>query len=113
MPEIKVVQKRNNTTEVTISGELTIYEAQSFFTEHIQPLTIQQQLNLKLAKLTEVDTAGIQVLIMLLNKAQELTASIRIISLSVAIKDYCELFQLHHYFTVTKDKVKSNSGENP
>ena len=112
MPKIKIVQKQNKTTEITISGELTIYEARAFYEQHIKSITSQQQMNINLVKLTEIDTAGIQVLIMLMKFATEQGAQIQMIHLSSAIKQYSKMFNLHHYFPSNDDGALNADGGN-
>lgn len=105
MASCKVVQKRNKVTEVTISGELDIYCAMEFYQQHIKPLKIQQSLTLKLAKLTDIDTAGVQILIMIIKAAKRQNSPYNIASLSSALKEYSETFQLERYFEPTPLEV--------
>lgn len=98
MAEIKITQKRNNSTEIAISGELTIYCAMEVYQEHFQQIKLKEITLLKLGSITEIDTAGIQLLIMLMKIANEQKSSYQITTLGEAIADYSNLFQLNHYF---------------
>ncbi|QBG35375.1 STAS domain-containing protein [Litorilituus sediminis] len=101
MASCKVVQKRNKVTEVTIAGELDIYCAMEFYQQHIKPLKIQQSLTLKLAKLSDIDTAGVQILIMLIKAAKQQQSPYQIDSISSALAQYSKTFQLERYFDPT------------
>jgi len=102
MAEVKVVQKRNNTTEITISGDLDIYCAMQVYQQHLQAVKIQQTLALKLANIVEIDTAGIQLLIVLIKAAWQQESHVHIASKSQSICDYSSTFQLEHYFNQTQ-----------
>ncbi len=103
MADIKIVQKRTNSTEVTISGELDIYCATEFYQQHIQQINIKEILTLKLAGITEVDTAGVQILIMLIKMAQKQDSKCHVNSISNALTEYSNIFQLNQYFITKKD----------
>lgn len=98
MAEIKITQKRNNSTEIVISGELTIYCAMEVFQQHFQQIKLKELTLLKLGNITEIDTAGVQLLIMLMKIVREKNSSYQIASLGDALTDYSNLFQLNCYF---------------
>jgi len=98
MAEIKITQKRNNSTEIAISGELTIYCVMEVFQQYFQQIKLKELTLLKLGNITEVDTAGIQLLIMLMKTIKEQNSYYQITSLGEAISDYSNLFQLNRYF---------------
>ena len=113
MAEIKVTQKRNNSTEITISGELTIYCAMDAYQQHFQQLKVKEITLLKFGSISEIDTAGVQLLIMLLKIVSEQNSSYQVISLGEALSDYSNLFQLNRYFIDFEDvnKVTSSNKE--
>jgi len=98
MAEIKITQKRNNSTEIAISGELTIYCATEVYQQHFEQIKLKELTLLKLGNITEIDTAGIQLLIMLMKIVSEQKSHYQIINLGEAIADYSNLFQLNRYF---------------
>jgi anti-anti-sigma factor len=98
MADIKITQKRNNSTEIIISGELTIYCAMEVYQQHFQQLKVKEITLLKLGNITEIDTAGVQLLIMLMKTVGEQGSNYQIISLGEALTDYSNLFQLNRYF---------------
>ncbi len=98
MAEIKVTQKRNNTTEIAINGELTIYCAMDIFQQHLKQLKVKEKTLLKLGDISEIDTAGVQLLIMLMKIVNEQKSHYEITSIGEALTDYSNLFQLNRYF---------------
>ena len=98
MADIKITQKRNNSTEIIISGELSIYCAMEVYQEYFQQLKVKEITLLKLGSITEIDTAGVQVLIMLMKIISEQNSSYQITDLGEALTDYSNLFQLNRYF---------------
>ncbi|KGJ91792.1 lipid asymmetry maintenance protein MlaB [Colwellia psychrerythraea] len=110
MAEIKVIQKRDNSTEITISGELTIYCAMEAFQQHFQQLKVKEKTLFKLGNISEIDTAGVQLLVMLMKIVSEQSSSYRVVSLGEALTDYSNLFQLNRYFVDFADISALTSG---
>ncbi|MCJ8318205.1 MAG: STAS domain-containing protein [Colwellia sp.] len=100
MAEIKITQKRNNSTEIIISGELTIYCAVDFYQQHIKAIKLKPLTILYLSDIDEVDTAGVQLLIMLFKEISRQQSQCQINSISRALQDYSNIFRLDHYFTL-------------
>jgi ABC-type transporter Mla MlaB component len=98
MADIKITQKRNNSTEIIISGELTIYCVMEAYQKHFQQLKVKEITLLKLGNITEIDTAGVQLLIMLMKIISEQNSNYQITSVGEAVTDYSNLFQLNSYF---------------
>jgi len=111
MAEIKITQKRNNSTEIAISGELTIYCAAEVYQHHFQQLKLKELTLLKLGNITEIDTAGIQLLIMLMKIVSEQNSQYKIISLGEALTDYSNLFQLNSYFVDFEEVTSTSSNK--
>jgi len=109
MADIKITQKRNNSTEITISGELTIYCAMEFYQQHLQAIKLKALTILNLSGIDEVDTAGVQLLIMLFKEINKQQSQCKINSISNALQEYSNVFCLQHYFT--PDKLKDESPE--
>ncbi len=109
MADVKITQKRNNSTEIVISGELTIYCAMEVFQQHFQQIKLKELTLLKLGNITEVDTAGVQLLIMLMKIVNDQSSHYQIISLGEALSDYSNLFQLNRYFVDFKDMSSATS----
>lgn len=98
MATVKVTQKRNGTTEITISGELDIYSAMEMYQQHFQSITLKELVTFKLRGITEIDTAGMQILIMLFKDIIQQNANYVIDSLSETVIEYSQLFNLQQYF---------------
>jgi anti-anti-sigma factor len=99
MAKIKITQKRNNSTEISISGELNIYCAMELYQEHFKALKFKEVVIIKLAGISEIDTAGAQLLILLFKEIASKKASYTITTSSNAIDEYSQLFNLARYFT--------------
>jgi len=110
MTTVKVTQKRNNSTEITISGDLTIYCVMEVYQKYFQTLKFKEQVFLKLSAIDEVDTAGVQLLIALFKEIKQQGSKYTIQKSCDSLKEYCTLFNLHHYFinnnntAITEDK---------
>ena len=98
MAEIKITQKQNNSTEITISGELTIYCAMDAYQQHFQQLKVKEITLFQFGNISEIDTAGVQLLIMLMKIVSEQKSSYQVTTLGEALTDYSNLFQLNRYF---------------
>ncbi|GAW94813.1 MULTISPECIES: STAS domain-containing protein [Colwellia] len=110
MAEITITQASNDSTEIVISGELTIYCAMEVFQQHFKQLKVRGLTLLKLDNITEIDTAGVQLLIMLMKIVNEQNCHYQVISLGEALTDYSNLFQLNRYFIDFEDiKVMTTS----
>jgi len=117
MAEIKITQKRNNSTEITISGELTIYCAMEFYQQHLQAIKLKALTILNLSGIDEIDTAGIQLLIMLFKEINKQQSQCQLNSVSNVLQEYSNIFRLEHYFTLhnphdeSLDKTSSKGEE--
>ncbi|WP_057830615.1 STAS domain-containing protein [Colwellia sp. TT2012] len=103
MAEITITQANNDSTEIVISGELTIYCAMDVFQQHFKQIKLKSLTRLKLDNITEIDTAGVQLLIMLMKIINEQNSHYQITSLGEALTDYSNLFQLNRYFIDFED----------
>lgn len=94
MANVKVTQKRNDSTEIVFSGELNIYSVMDTYQAHLKEITYKPTVIFKLAKIEEVDTAGIQLLLSIIKSVLAEGGQFQISSTSHALRDYCELFNL-------------------
>ena len=109
MAKVKVTQKRNNTTEIIFSGELTIYHAMEIFQKNIQNIKVKGQVTIKLSGITEIDTSGIQLLIILFKTIKQQSSHYCIESMSDTVKDYINLFNLSAYFLAQDNMLEEVS----
>ncbi len=99
MAKIKITQKRNNSTEITFSGELTIFFAMELYQEHLQRIKLKPKVIIKLSSVTEIDTAGMQILLILFKEITKKNGEYEISSINDVISDYVKLFNLEGFFS--------------
>jgi len=100
MATAKIVQKRNNTTEITVSGELTIYSVSDLFQSYFREITFKELVVVKLSAIEEVDTAGVQLLVMIFKMIAQQKSHYIVKSMSETLIEYTKLFNLQHYFSL-------------
>jgi anti-sigma B factor antagonist len=83
---------------IAIEGELTIYRAAELKPLLLAALPGSGPIELDLAEVSEVDTAGVQLLMLLRREAQALGRSLRLRSPSPAMVDAFELLDLTAWF---------------
>jgi len=105
MSTVKVTQKRNNSTEITISGELNIYSVMENYQKYFQTVKFKEQVILKLSGIEEVDTAGMQLLVVLFKAIEQQGSTYLIQTTSDSINEYSKLFNLKHYFKNNDNKL--------
>jgi len=99
MAKIKITQKRNNSTEIALSGELTIFCAMDLYQEHIQKIKFKSKVIFKLSSVSEIDTAGMQIILILFKEIKKQSGEYEVSSISDVISDYVKLFNLENYFS--------------
>jgi anti-anti-sigma factor len=108
MSKIKITQKRNNSTEIIISGELTIYTVLDIYQQHIQQIKLKELVSLKLAGVEEIDTAGMQLLLVLFKEVSKQNANYIVQSISDSLTEYINLFNLQSYFNSDEVALEGN-----
>ncbi|MES2151850.1 MAG: STAS domain-containing protein [Pseudomonadota bacterium] len=83
---------------LALDGELTIYRAAELKPLVLDALAANEALELSLAGVTELDTAGLQVLILAKQVAQATGRSLRLTEHSPAVLDVFELLDMGAYF---------------
>mgnify|MGYP000211514317 FL=1 len=99
MAKIKITQKRNNSTEITFSGELTIFCAMEIYQEHLQKIKLKPKVIIKLSSVSEIDTAGMQILLILFKEITKQSGEYEVSSINDVIRDYVKLFNLESCFS--------------
>lgn len=94
MASIKVTQKRNNSTEISFAGGLTIYSVMEAYHQHFETFTFKQLVVFKLDKIEEIDTAGIQLITSIIKSLLEQGSQYQVSSTSEPVKEFSELFDL-------------------
>lgn len=88
------VQSQDGVVTVLLSGELSIYSASPLFSEHVRDLDFSSSLLIDLSGVEEMDTAGMQILLMLLARADKVGKGCEVLSTSPAVDRYLDLFNL-------------------
>ncbi|NMM29385.1 MAG: STAS domain-containing protein [Glaciimonas sp.] len=81
-----------------IQGELTIYRAAELKQALLAALAEPSSLEVDLSCVTEIDTAGVQLLMLAKKTAQERQRELRLVAHSPAVIDVFELLNLAAYF---------------
>ncbi len=86
------------TSVLRIEGEMTIYRAAELKQTLLASLDQAKELEVDLAAVTELDTAGIQILILAKKQALAKQRKLRLIAHSPAVLDVLERLNLAAYF---------------
>jgi anti-sigma B factor antagonist len=84
--------------QLSIEGEMTIYRAAELKQALLAPLEGQALLEVDLSKVTELDTAGVQLLLLAKQTAQAGNNELRLRHPSPAVLEVFELLNLAAYF---------------
>lgn len=82
----------------TIEGEMTIYTALELKDQLLAPLDQCADMEIDLAGVTEIDSTGLQLLVMAKNEARERGKNLRISGHSPAVLEVLELCNLESFF---------------
>ena len=89
---------QRGTRRLAVEGDLTVYGAAALKKRLLDALARATQLEVDLSRVAEVDTAGMQVLILAKREALKAGKSLRLSGHSPAILDALDLFDLGAYF---------------
>lgn len=85
-------------TELTVVGELTIFGAADAYGFLTRALSERRDLRINLARTTEVDSSGVQVLLAAKRAAEAHGHGFELVAHSAAMLEVMELLQLSHVF---------------
>jgi anti-sigma B factor antagonist len=92
-------KKRKNATSILrIEGEMSIYRAVELKQTLLASLNEAAELEVDLAAVTELDTAGVQILMLLKRQALATRRKLRLVAHSPAVLEVFELLNLASYF---------------
>ena len=94
-------EKINGLCRARIEGEMTIFNAADLKKDLLEMLNECQEMELDLSEVSELDTAGLQLLVLAKRESENLKKSLRIASCSGAITAVMELFNMKEYFEET------------
>jgi anti-sigma B factor antagonist len=92
------VEQHENECQVVIDGEMTIYTAAELKAQLIPVLTVDKPLRINLANVTEIDSAGVQLLMLAKNSRVAREQHISLTDHSDAVTDVFQLMDLISYF---------------
>jgi len=91
-------QDRIEKSVLRIDGELSIYRATELKQTLLASLDQTRELEIDLAAVTELDTAGVQILMMVKRQAQATQRKLHLVGHSPAVLEVFELLNLAAYF---------------
>jgi anti-anti-sigma factor len=96
---MSITIETHGTTEcVTLAGELTIFTVSEMWLSMLQLVREAEDIEINLQGITEIDTAGIQLLMLLKMEVEQRGRSARFVNHSTEVLDGIELFDLASYF---------------
>lgn len=97
---MKAAKNKEKSAAVTlrIEGEMTIYRAAELKETLLAPLEPHVTLEIDLSAVTDIDTSGLQLLMLAKKTAKQREGELRLTGHSPAVLDVMELFNLAGYF---------------
>ena len=86
------------TTRLVLAGELTIYRAAELKSELLGALQPERELELDLSGVSELDTCGVQLLMLAKRSADAQGSALRLVGHSPAVLDVFDVFDLAGWF---------------
>lgn len=87
---------------LTLQGEFTIYDAG--VKDELLALCAGPQVEIDLSEVNEIDTVGIQLLLLVLRQAQMQKRSLRLVALHPAVQTMLELYGLEQTFNLDRQE---------
>ncbi len=91
-------EKNDGICKMRIEGDMTIFNAADLKKDLLDNLNECSELEMDLSQVNEMDTTGLQLLILAKREAVALNKGFRIISCSPATTNVLELFNMKDYF---------------
>ncbi|MET3131611.1 anti-sigma B factor antagonist [Oxalobacteraceae bacterium GrIS 1.11] len=91
-------QRKGGTATLRIEGEMTIYRAAELKPVLLAALEQPDTLDVDLSAVTELDSSGVQLLMMAKKQAQQQGQNLQLLAHSPAVLDVMELLNLAAYF---------------
>src|SRR5690242_20566626 len=86
---------------VTLTGNMTIYAAAALKDRLIAALNVVDALEIDLSEVSDIDTGGIQLLILAQRHAERAGKHLRLVAHSRPVLDLIELYRLGEFFSGT------------
>ena len=84
--------------QIKLAGELTIYNAIEIKDKLMEALKQHKEMEIDLAKVTEIDTAGFQLLLLAKQEAANQDTALRLVNHSEATLEIINLYHMAGYF---------------
>jgi len=91
-------EPQNADASLRIQGEMTIYRAAELKAMLLKPIQAGATVEVDLSGVTDLDTAGLQVLMLAKKTAQALGGELRLVAHSPVVVDVLELLHLSSWF---------------
>ncbi len=98
MTEFATQTTTDGAAHLMLDGAMTIYNAAEIKSQLLQALNSAPTLELDLSHVSEMDTAGFQLLVMAKRESQRLDRSLHIIGHSPAVQEVIEFFNMAAFF---------------
>ena len=92
------IEKKGQVCTLSIDGELTIYTAAEYKTQLLDHLVECEDLELNLSQVGEIDSAGLQILLVLKRDAEAAGRQLRLTNHSHAVYEVLELLNMQGHF---------------
>ena len=97
--------KAGDTCRIQLVGEATIYDAAELKERLVVELDRSLQLDLDLAQVHEIDTAGLQVLLLLQRECEQHSKTLHLVQPSQAVQNLISLFGLDNCFSMPQPEL--------
>ena len=94
-----IAEQHGSESRLCIEGELTIYRAAELKDAMLAALDREAALELDLSRVTELDTAGVQLLMLIHQTARARSKRLRLTASSPAVREVFALLHLDPYFS--------------
>lgn len=93
--------QQENVCQVTLSGELTIYTVETQKAQLLESLDKCQQMELDLHQVEELDTAGLQLLLLLQHAVIQAEKTLKLVCPSEAVLEVFSLLKMDKHFDIS------------
>ncbi|MDR7308656.1 STAS domain-containing protein [Rhodoferax saidenbachensis] len=95
---VTVERTKDDLCRILVEGEMTIYTAQELKDQLLAPLEQYKQVELNLGAVTEIDSAGLQLLVLVKTEAHAQDRTLSITDHSPCVLDILDLCDLEGFF---------------
>jgi len=89
----------SNKCRISIHGDLTIYQAHELKEELLAELDQHQELEINLSEVNEIDTAGIQILMLTKLESSRAHKTLHLVAHNRLVLEVIDLFNLAEFFS--------------